>query len=838
MSYLLKLDDAEATSPELSGGKGASLARLRLWGFSVPDGFIVRSTAYIDFLGDSADLLRALESLPRGATPEEVSRVADRIRAHLRERVLPGGLVDEVTAVLQGELEVAPFSVRSSATLEDLHQAAFAGAHDTFLNCRGAEEILAKIKACWISLWNPRAIAYRRERGFGQLEASMAVVVQRLVFCEVAGVGFSLDPVSSNLDHLVIDANFGLGESVVGGEAQVDHFVLDKRSLHVIERRVALKTHMVVAAERGTTSCCVPPESAGGPCLNDEALQQLGSLLCRVEARAGFPQDIEWGYSGGELYLLQARPVTTIAPHWTRDESAERFPNVITPLTWDLVEEGFHRSLNDSFSRMGFPPFSGKWFALHGCYVYGNQNAVRLYAGRSVMAPRSFDDLRQAIPVMRRQYAWVQELPVHWARDLDHYLIGIGMLLSEPLADRPLKDVWDFVLRVRQLGSDYFLPNIAISITQGSLYRLMHHLLEMVFGEEGRNLFDALLAHCDTKTGMINRELFQLAALARNDPELVRELSEVSSRKLLEGGLLQRFARFGQAFEKVLSDHGHREIDFDPYHPTWLEAPWFVLDQLRLILHNPPEQTPRERERTARIEMLQAEARLLAAFPEDLRFFAMEMVRLTRAYTTLDDLEHYQTTRITLPFRKGLRELGRRLVDLGVIADPMEIFFAPFCDLDQAVERNDPLLWAALSRTIQVNKNAYLEARQHSPVWDPDGAAPVEPVTENGDLLRGLPGSPGVAEGPVCIVTGEADFARFPPGAVLVARTTSPAWTPLFYCAAAVITESGGPLSHGAVTSREMGIPAVMGVRHLFERVRDGMRVRVNGKEGVVQRIS
>jgi pyruvate,water dikinase len=174
-----------------------------------------------------------------------------------------------------------------------------------------------------------------------------------MVPCDVAGVGFSLNPVSGDLGEIVIDANFGLGESVVSGETAVDHFELAKSDRTVRRARIARKTMKVVPTSDGTAEARVDPTEAERPCLSAAQLDRLADLLLRVERSYRFPQDIEWGFVGGELHFLQARPITTIPARWTRDESAERFPNVITPLTWDFVDDGFHRSLVHSFRLMG-----------------------------------------------------------------------------------------------------------------------------------------------------------------------------------------------------------------------------------------------------------------------------------------------------------------------------------------------------------------------------------------------------------------------------------------------------------------------------------------------------
>ena len=262
-------------------------------------------------------------------------------------------------------------SVRFPATTEDLGGAAFAGQHDTYLNRRGYEDIATHVKRCWASLWSGRAIAYRRQAGFDLFATAMAVVIQEMAFCDVAGV--DLNPITGNLGQQVFDANQGLGESVVGGEAQIDHFVVDKKTGVLIESQLAEKDFKIVARADGTGTVTVPLTGADRlrPSLHARQVAALSRLLVEVDALYGTPQDIEWGFEGDELRLLQSRPITRIPARWTRDESAERFPSVITPLAWALVEEAY-RSLNYSFALMKLPPFRDKWFALFDHYVYGN----------------------------------------------------------------------------------------------------------------------------------------------------------------------------------------------------------------------------------------------------------------------------------------------------------------------------------------------------------------------------------------------------------------------------------------------------------------------------------
>lgn len=178
------------------------------------------------------------------------------------------------------------------------------------------------------------------------------------------------------------------------------------------------------------------------------------------------------------------------------------------------------------------------------------------------------------------------------------YLLGIGEFMAEPLADRDLQGIWDHVLRINRLGSDYFLPNIAISLIQRTLYKVLLGLPSMLTGdtETGARLFDELMAHCETKTGIINKELYGLASEIRNHAELHALIEGRPSRDLITDNTLAAFPHFAARFDRVLADHGHRETDFDPYHPTCREAPWVVLDNLCLMATAPAAENPQAKE--------------------------------------------------------------------------------------------------------------------------------------------------------------------------------------------------------------------------------------------------
>ena len=849
MSRLIDFAHEDAVRLEVAGGKGASLAKSAR-DLPVPPGIIVTSEAYRDLL---APLRSQIRDILRNETVEAASV---RVQELLGELAEDEAWVAEIDAALrEAGLVDRAVAVRSSGTMEDLPGAAFAGQHDTFLGERGAQAVADAVQRCYASLWNAHAMKYRERLGLDHLQASMAVVVQQMVEVtadEAAGVAFSIDPVRGDLGTVLVNASYGLGETVVGGEAEVDEYRLDRDGGDEVEVRIARKPVALVVdagarggdggsggddglgggdGHDGVREVEVAPERVEAAAIEAPMRAQVAALAVRAEAHFGFPQDIEWAVSEGRLFLLQSRPVTRVAPRWTRDESAERYPTPVTPLTWDLVEEGFHRSLNHSFDLMGLPPFGDKWFAMKDFYIYGNQTAVELYSGRFPAALfQDVESIRAALPEIARRFAWVQDLPVQWMRDLDTYLLGIGRLSHEPLHDKDLAGLWDLVRSISDLGTAYFLPNIAISLTQTTLYKGLLTLLSLGLPEgQAQPVFDKLLAQTDTKTGQVNDELWQLSRTIRDTPDLLEFLDGLSSAEGHMDELREQFPAFARELDAFLSRHGHRELDFDAYHPTWVGAPHIVVNQVRVLAHR--EEEGRASANQLRAQQAEVERQVLDAVPDDLRYFVQEVIRLARTYTALDDLEHYQTTRLTLPMRRALAELGARLVEAGHLDAADDVYFLHVDTIETAVRDGSAEALGRLRAEAQELRAGYEAAVDSEPDWV-HGQAATDAPTEGG--LTGTAGSPGQVEAEVYVVHSPDDFPRFPAGAILVARTTNPAWTALFYQAAGVITESGGALSHGAVTARELGIPAVMSIREATRRFTNGQRVRIDGSAGTV----
>ena len=782
MPMTIGLTDPDAERLDLCGGKAIGLARLVRQGFSVPPALIVTTEAYRAVATTLSHTGNRCDELLTAALPPEL------------ETALGAFVADGVA-----------YAVRSSATLEDLAETSFAGQHDTVLGCIGLPAILQAIRVCFASAWQDRAVAYRRHHAI-MADPEMAVIVQRMVDAQAAGVAFTLDPIGGALDEVHISAHPGLGEAVVSGEAEVDRFVLAKADL-------VLRTMHTPRA----TACLTVVQAAA-----------VAAMARDVEAQAGFPQDVEWALDTAGVQVLQARPVTALPARWTRDESAERFPNPVTPLAWDFAEAGFHDALAASFVRMGLPRLRAKWFAAFDGYVYGNQTAVDLYLGQALVPAGSLDSLRAALPDLVRRFTWLLELPAEWERSLDRFLLDVGELGAEALDALPAAAIWNHIARINAAGRRYFRHNIAISVGHAAVHKAVRALLAVLTPEAG-TAYDVLMAPVRTRTGQVNAALDHLAALAREQPDLAALLRTGPAAAILSGGRLDRYPGFAAAWAALLQEHGHRELDFDPYNPGWADAPWAALEAVRARLDSAGS-APRA-QLTDRAAAETTLRRLTAGLPDDLALLLSELVRLARLYTELDDTEHYHTARLGPLLRRAVAALGRGPAAAGVIEHPLDLFFATAADLARTIADDREEAWQHLGTRIATAKQAHARQGQASPTWTPGGEPDVADATEG---LPGIPGSPGRATGPAYIVRSPDDFEACPAGAILVVRATTPAWTALFAKVAGIVAESGGPLSHGAIAAREHGIPAVMAVRGVMAHLSNGQVISVDGGRGIV----
>lgn len=782
-----------------AGGKGANLGELVRRGFPVPEGFVVTTDAYRALL-EGTPLGRQLEqALEAGAGGE-------RIRRLFAATAMPVPVRDQIKAGY-AELGGGPVAVRSSATAEDLPGAAFAGQQDTFLNIDGEDALLRAVADCWASLWTDRAIAYRKRQGVGEHGLALAVVVQRMVPADAAGVMFSANPVTGARDETVIDAAAGLGEAVVSGSVTPQHYVLDGAG-----RRRA-------------------PSPDGSALLLPAQLRTLAALARRAQEHFGRPQDLEWALAGGRLYLLQARPMTALPPAPLRLHRIQRLVGPFLaemfqqrPYPLDVsgwLEHGIGAMLQRMAGSVGmrFPPMA---------QLLPEEEGVVVRLVPPVPRP-TLRVLGAPAAVARRAHRYD---PARWRQDPRFAAFEDAVLRLRSADVAALS--WSGLLAQVQdcFAAMALISGLRVSYLPGSfLPQLKLRLLLLLLGL--RRLAPALIAGAETRTSQANRALAELAALAGRDPSLCRAVETLEpAQLLLRLEATPGFAGFNARFQDFLAEYGHRETVSVVLSsaPTWSDAPEVVLGLVKALLHGPP---PAAEQTGTALRQLGAHPALRWGW---LRRQVLDAAGRSKTGMGFREDTHFDATAVLPPLRHAYLEMGERLYAAGVLDAPGEVFHLRLGELAGLRPDGAGRFPAAEVERLRTAVRARAVRRRElegMPLLD------IAALTAGQDagphaLVAGRGASRGTASGPVRVVLGPQDFGLLQPGEMLVCPYTNPSWTPLFQRAAAVVVDTGGIGSHAAIVAREYGIPAVMGTGSGTRVLHDGQSVLVDGTLGQV----
>jgi pyruvate,water dikinase len=799
-----------------AGGKGANLGELVRAGFPVPDGVVITTDAYATVVEHA------------GLAPA-VAAAAEDDGAALRAAFAAAEIPDDLRGAILGAhalLGNGPVAVRSSATAEDLPGAAFAGQQDTYLNVVSADALLDAVRRCWGSLWTERAIAYRARRDVDPAGVRIAVVVQRMVPAAFAGVLFTANPVSGDRTEVVVDASSGLGEAVVSGLVTPDHYVLDVDG-RVRERRRGLREVVVRGVEGGGVEHCRGEALAELP---DAVLAELAALGRRVAAHFERPQDIEWAWADGRVWLVQARPMTALPPpplHLSRIQrfTGPQFVEMMPARPYPMEMSGWiERGIGRMVERM-LMEIAG--VRVHFGDVLPESDGVvdRFVPPRPHPTWKTLSAPARNLPRIRRFR------PADWTRDPRYArferevrelaALDVGALDWTELRGLPQR-AFDTVDIVTDLRVDY-LPRVGIDLLR---LRVLQALL-------GRRDVSGLTLGTQTRTEDANRELLGLAERVRADGAL-RAVFGLEPEAL--AGRIEQdpaFADFRAALSAFRAEYGHRETASALLMsaPTWGDAPATVLGMVKVLV----EEAPPARGAEARAE--QAERQLLAHPLVRLTRSEQRMRRVlaaARAGIAFREDTHFHGTRVLPVLRRAVLEMGRRLAEAGVLRDADDVLHLRLEELESlgdpatlAPADAERVRAAVRARSARRAELAGVPLIAHSVLF-PGRAA-------GGDaLVTGTGASGGRAKGPVRVIRDAAEFGRLRSGEVLVCPYTNPSWTPLFQRAAAVVVDTGGIGSHAAIVAREYGIPAVMGSGTGTSVLADGQIVTVDGDTGRV----
>ena len=827
------LDELTAADLSEAGGKGANLGELRRAGFVVPDGFVITTAAY------------ALAAEAAGVTGETPATA----RVRLAASPVPTGIADAVREAYRA-LGDGAVAVRSSATAEDLPDASFAGQQDTMLDVTGEDAVLDAVRRCWASLWNDRAVAYRQTHDVPARGLRLAVVVQRMVDAESAGVLFTADPITGRRRRAAIEAVRGLGEQLVSGAVNPDYFVVDTRSGAVLERR--------------------------GDILSDAQLRDLAALGARIEGHFERPQDIEWAIDkAGKLWIVQSRDITTLYP--IPPTAPQNEDDLRVYFSANVAQGVF-----DPFTPMGLQTFrllSSGLAAAIGSPVRDPASGAPLYAESAM---RVFIDLT---PVLRNPFG--RELPGRVMSVMEFRSQAIfKKLLEDPrLQPRGSKSGSRFrviravlhtgapqnalramlrpdATRKRLLGEldrafayvripdtlaeridayenlilnfppKYFPRMVGMVIPGVASYALANRLLG-THAKPGE-LQTVLRGLPHNPTTEMDLALWSIARAAREDAASRDALSARSPAELsaqYRGGALPPVLQ--REMTSFLALYGHRAIaEIDLGVKRWSEDPEHLLGAIANYLRLGDEAIAPDVQFARGAMEAEAMIKTLASrLHGPQRMVLRFLLGRARLLSGLREQPKFQIMRVFALGHALIAPVGADLADRGLLDTADDVFFLNLPELRRAFAGED------LRKTVAEHREVYRreQGRRHIPrvlLSDGTDAETELPAATDGGI-RGTPASPGIARGIARVILSPVG-ARLEPGEVLVAPSTDPGWTPLFLTAGALVMEMGGMMSHGAVVAREYGIPAVVGVPDATGRIATGEHVMVDGSAGTV----
>ncbi len=880
MRHVIPFTSPTIPTIEQVGGKALSLILMKNRGMSIPNGFVLS----VDFFEPWMNILRNTSAWAElcNDSSKEFGKSTKLLQDMCSTLKMDKGQRDELSAAIEElhfslkESTNVLFAVRSSSPEEDVDDASFAGAYETVLGVR-KELVDDAIKKVFASSFNERVFHYKNGNGFSFDQHRMAIIVQQNIAADAAGVAFSLNPLNNCYDEGVIIANFGLGESVVGGHVTPDKFIIDKVQRKIIESTIGNKEVIISLDPNGGTKT-TSRQGNGRSCITPDQVLMIADRMKDIESLFQKPIDIEWAFSHDSLFILQARPITTFLPLPAEMVSA---PGEQKTLYADstLIEQGIQEPLSvlgtdflSEILRVMSVLFGGDAtgkdgiaFTAGGRYYMNLSNSTKLLGKNLSLAPGSIGDA--SVKQIMDSLDITQYRPKQLPKRLRNIKLKMGFALMSALmkvvsaSNNPDKYLSDYnqcaiaeVRKIEQCKMDgqsfreyarsltailnFFIAKDAIPLVLAPKLALAR--IEKLFKQESKMLHDELanlsMSLPGNKTAEMGEWLYKLASLIDFDPD---ENPQGFKAKLSQNKLSSEFMQEWNAFLGKFGFRCFREIDVATPRPNEQAALLFY--QLKNLARSVKD---RKDSRTIFEEArLKREAAYKILHDLAIQKGKKSALIFEKSYKTLKALggyrensKHYITMAID-KFRKEIIQKAQAFVADKRLDSPDQIFDLTIDQVDKALnDKNIDLKGLRHENTALIEriKKSHLVPQ----LIDSRGKVffPPQKEIKEGEI-SGEPISPGIARGKVKVLN-QANEKPFLPGEILVARSTDPGWTPLFINAKAIILEIGGLLQHGAVVAREYGIPCVSGIERATSKFKDGQEIEVDGSNGRIRIIS
>lgn len=789
MTYVREFERLGRQDADKAGGKGASLGELARAVLPVPPGFVVLTTAYEAFI-EASGIAAQMSRLLKSVDPRKVHSI-ETAGAELRRLVLDQHIPSDIQAeILQAfeSLGTRSVAVRSSATAEDGSSAAWAGQLETYLNTP-REELLEAVKRCWASLFTPRAIFYRYQQQLDAGDIAVAVVIQAMVDSEVAGIAFSVHPVSQDPNRLIIEAGWGQGEAVVSGQITPDSYIVQKSPLKLLDRTTQRQTRLLkLGQSAGSEWVNIPAQKSQQPKLDDKTIVRLSQLVLAVEVHYGFACDVEWALADGRLYLLQARPITTL-------NSAKQAVTLDEQFLGQLKDDKLMRFEGQ------FMPFQLMidWWNYYDCEL----SWQGIYPVLFFFTPQ-----RTTAFISRDKY---RGIAVETFSDLVNGQRSFAAIKTG--YKQASKQIQGYYQK-------YFVSKAGLNESQSltafrRVYKVYQELVVWTLFYE--QLDESAVAEVLTGRGLDLGHIWQAVKLPAFTSFDTRKKELMV--QAMEGRTSARYLSYVFSDYTFLADETFVSQELTSQNLAKLKVAIRQARQvtkqakldLNQILTSADDATKRV------IEILQ-----WVLFCRDERKDAMTQAELTLHYLAGRLFAEWGLAPELLAYC-GITEIvqGRQYV--------------------QALAADLPKRPKGFSVLYALNRKGHVGYTQLEAQLERLDRVTLEQNSANAGSItavHGEAGNHGEVAGAVHIILRREEFGDFKEGEILVTGMTRPEFVPLMVKAAGIITDEGGITSHAAIISRELDKPCLIGTKVATQVFKNGDRVHLDASRGIAVRQS
>ena len=895
----LKNHNENTVFEEKIGKKAQNLLELAANGFNVPHFSVITNRYFKEIIlkeiemynqeAGNNDEIKDWEAVFSGNTERKIENIIRIIKNHK--------IKEEFEKEIENALnEESYYAVRSSSIEEDSSNFSFAGQFETYLYVK-KENMLEKIKEVWISSFSNHVMKYRKEGKINNEINVPAVIIQEMVNSEKAGVGFSVNPVNNNYDEVVISGTYGLGTSIVDGDENGDLFIYNKKTKEIKKEIGTKKIRQVLDFENKkikTEEINIEEEI-----LNDSEVCELGENIINIEKYYGKPQDMEWAFEKEKLYILQSRPITTLEKTdkktyntiiWDNSNIVESYPEITLPLTFSFIRKAYSdvykrfseitgvpakvvESYQDIYDNM-LGLLKGRvyynlinWYKLLMLFPNSKGNSKFMEQMMGVKKELSEENLNENLLEAEGKMTGFEK----FRNKLEKYKAGFTLFMNMFLIEKKAEKFYKIIdenlngknsdlsnKNIKELKKYYkflenkFLKNWEIPIINDFLvmvwFGLSKKMAEKYIKDDFEKAHNTLIAQ--EGNSMISVEpskyIKKMSLMIKNDKSLkdeIRNIINKNEKSLIEIFKLTQNAEFNSTLNEYMEKFGDRTVhELKLEAPTLREEPLFLIKMIYSlsITENVQEHTKRN--------ILEEQKKIYDSLKINpiKKYLLKKTLFYAKKFIRLRENLRYERTKVFGTVRKIMKKMGVHLKNNNLINNEKDVFYLTVDEIFGLVDGS--IIDVDLKKLIELRKEEYKKYETEAILPDRfltrgflgenfyyEDLAGNSQLDEN--TLQGTGCSKGIVKGKVKIVLNPMD-TQVEDGDIVVTKSTDPSWVMVFPLLKGLIVEKGSLLSHSAIISREMNIPAIVGVQGATSILKTGDMVQFDGSTGIIKKLN